>query len=429
MYDGKGDPDNHLKHFNGMIKMQRWNVPVAYHMFALTIKDVARAWVNGLPVGSVVNLEDLKRKFRSHFSQQRKYQKIHLEAHNIKRREGERIRNFITRYTDETTLIKGLAESQKISGFVHELRFKPLVEFLSTDLPQTYTALTDKTHSFLLAKDTTAAERSPPKPRPHQRGKDMSKFCEYHNVRGQYTNDCKVFKTKVEEAAKTGRLAQFLKGLKEQGPKDNQGRQDNTDAQAARLEVMEAPITMIIGEVRQEEQIPNQSEPWKSVAISFPPIDEKDASDDPIVIQAIIGKHQVKKVHLDTRSGCEIMYDHCFQKLSPTFQKLRKGSASSLIGFSGERAWSQGEVALQVTVGEWPRQRTEVLTFTIIRADSPYNVILGRVAVRKMGIIPSSTHAAIKFPTPLGIGYVKPEPLFNRYCAKVKPQDVAPEQE
>nr|XP_043638639.1 uncharacterized protein LOC122609762 [Erigeron canadensis] len=376
MYDGKGDPDNHLKHFNGMIKMQRWNVPVACHMFALTMKDVARAWVDGLPVGSVVNFEDLKRKFRSHFSQQRKYQKIHLEAYNIKRREGESIRNFITRYTDETTLIKGLAESQKISGFVHGLRFKPLVEFLSTDLPQTYTAITDKTHSFLLAKDTTgnlgraepvegspyfnlqpygrgggrgrrgrgAAERSPPKPQ--QRGKDMSKLCDYHNVRGHYTNDCKVFKTKVKEAAKIGRLAQFLKGLKEQGLKDNQGRQDNTEAQAARPEVMEAPITMIIGEVRREEQIPNKSEPWKSVEVSFPPIEEKDASDDPIVIQAIIGKHQVKRVHVDTGSGCEIMYDHCFQRLSPTLQKLRKGSASSLIGFSGERAWSQGEVTL-----------------------------------------------------------------------------------
>nr|XP_043639245.1 uncharacterized protein LOC122610316 [Erigeron canadensis] len=154
MYDGKSDPDNHLKHFNGMIKMQRWNVPVACHMFALTMKDVARAWVDGLPVGSVVNFEDLKRKFISHFSQQRKYQKIHLEAHNIKIREGESIRSFITRYIDETSLIKGLAKSQKISGFVHGLRFKPLVEFLSTDLPQTYTTLTDKTHSFLLAKDT-----------------------------------------------------------------------------------------------------------------------------------------------------------------------------------------------------------------------------------------------------------------------------------
>ncbi|GJZ73290.1 reverse transcriptase domain-containing protein [Tanacetum coccineum] len=53
-----------------------------------------------------------KRKFRSHFSQQKKFTKTHLAVHNIKQRECESTRAFITRYTDDTLQILGLHEEQ-----------------------------------------------------------------------------------------------------------------------------------------------------------------------------------------------------------------------------------------------------------------------------------------------------------------------------
>ncbi|GKB60260.1 hypothetical protein Tco_0916446 [Tanacetum coccineum] len=41
-YDGKRDPDNYLHLFKGAIHMQKWAMPVAYHMFTYTLKDSAR---------------------------------------------------------------------------------------------------------------------------------------------------------------------------------------------------------------------------------------------------------------------------------------------------------------------------------------------------------------------------------------------------
>ncbi|GKB90520.1 putative reverse transcriptase domain-containing protein [Tanacetum coccineum] len=41
-YDGKGDPDNFLHLFEGAIRMQKWLMPVASHMFTYTLKDSAR---------------------------------------------------------------------------------------------------------------------------------------------------------------------------------------------------------------------------------------------------------------------------------------------------------------------------------------------------------------------------------------------------
>ncbi|GJW78197.1 reverse transcriptase domain-containing protein [Tanacetum coccineum] len=116
-YNGKEDPDNFLYLFEGAIRMQKWLMPVACHMFTYTLKDSARIWWNSQKASSILNYEDLKAKFRSHFSQQKKFTKTHLAAHNIIQRENKSTRAFITRYTDDTLQILGLHEDQRISGF------------------------------------------------------------------------------------------------------------------------------------------------------------------------------------------------------------------------------------------------------------------------------------------------------------------------
>ncbi|GJY38751.1 reverse transcriptase domain-containing protein [Tanacetum coccineum] len=134
-YDGKGDPDNFLHLFEGTIRMQKWLMRVACHMFTYTLKDYTRIWWNSQKACSILNYEDLKAKFWLHSSQQMKFTKTHLAIHNIKQREGESTRAFITRYTNDTLQILGLHKDQCISGFVHGLQTRSLVEHLSTNLP------------------------------------------------------------------------------------------------------------------------------------------------------------------------------------------------------------------------------------------------------------------------------------------------------
>ncbi|GKF92867.1 hypothetical protein Tco_0279586, partial [Tanacetum coccineum] len=78
--------------------------------------------------------------------------KTHLAVHNIKQREGESTRAFVTQYTDDTLQILGLHEEQRISGFVHGLKIRSLVEFLSTDLPTNYKVLMKKNYTWIKAK-------------------------------------------------------------------------------------------------------------------------------------------------------------------------------------------------------------------------------------------------------------------------------------
>ncbi|GJS79985.1 reverse transcriptase domain-containing protein [Tanacetum coccineum] len=273
-YDGKGDPDNFLHLFEGAIRMQKWLMHVACHMFTYTLKDSARIWWNSQKAGSIINYEDLKAKFRSHFSQQKRFTKTHLAVHSIKQREGESVRAFATRYTDDTLQILGLHEDQRISGFVHGLKTRNLVEYLSTDLLSTYKGLMEKTYTWIKARevatngapndrrdniersrksswDSGKGQKSRNRLSPYQGpnngllsslskspreilamkkvantfkqplqlpeskwSRDMTKYCHFHEDHGHDTNQCRELRHQIEEAVKSGQLAHLVKGIK-----------------------------------------------------------------------------------------------------------------------------------------------------------------------------------------------------------------------
>ncbi|GJV31827.1 reverse transcriptase domain-containing protein [Tanacetum coccineum] len=236
-YDGKGDPDNYLHLFEGAIRMQKWAMLVACHMFTYTLKDSARIWWNIQKACSIINYEDLKAKFRSHFSQQKKFTKTHLAVHNIKQGDGESTRDFFTRYTNDTLQILGLHKGQRISGFVYELKTRNLVKFLSTDLPAIYKGLMKKTYTWIEAKEVStngapndhkegfdkfskATEKAakafeqPPRMVGNKRSRDMSKYYHFHEDHGHETKQCWELRHQIEEAVKSGHLTYLVKGIK-----------------------------------------------------------------------------------------------------------------------------------------------------------------------------------------------------------------------
>ncbi|GJV01132.1 hypothetical protein Tco_1334701 [Tanacetum coccineum] len=94
-----------------------------------------------------------------HFKQQKKQTKTYLAINNIRRKEGESVRALITQYTDETTQITRLNEDQIIAGFIHGVKIKSLVKFISTELPESYDELLEKVYYWLQAEKTTSEGR------------------------------------------------------------------------------------------------------------------------------------------------------------------------------------------------------------------------------------------------------------------------------
>ncbi|GJU05328.1 reverse transcriptase domain-containing protein [Tanacetum coccineum] len=204
--------------------MEKWAMSVTCHMFVYLLKDAARVWWNSLLKGVVTSYEDLKKSFWTHFKQQKKQTKTHLSINDIKRREGESVRAFITRYTDETTQVARLNEDQRIAGFVHGVKIKSLVKFISTELSESYD------------------------------------YCEFHQDYGHDTNACKELKKQIEEAVKSGKVAHLIKGIRK-------GRAKQTDTQ---LGEWTAPT------VKAEPVVDRKEEPILMIRVINNPLKRKE---------------------------------------------------------------------------------------------------------------------------------------------------------
>ncbi|GJS86300.1 hypothetical protein Tco_0752841 [Tanacetum coccineum] len=271
---------------------------------------------------------------------------MHLAVHNIKQREGKSTRGLTTRYTDDTLQILGLHDDQRISGFIHGLRTRSLVEHLSTDLPFTYKGLMEKTYTWIDAREV-ATNGAPSDRRENFK---RSKKSSWDNNRGQ-------------------------KGRDRQGESYTR---DNTS----------------------EDFI------FEGRKIIFPLVTRGSNSSAPVIIKAKIFGREVGRVHMDSGSSCEVNYKHYFMKLKPSIRASKIDSKVPLIGFLGEKSWSSGEIPLEIMIGDPLLARKETLKFVIVRSNSSYNMFLGRTSMQKIGIVVSTIHRAIKFHTVKGIGTV-----------------------
>nr|GEW10350.1 reverse transcriptase domain-containing protein [Tanacetum cinerariifolium] len=340
---------------------------------------------------------NLKAKFMSHFSQQKKFTKTHMAVHNIKQREGESTRAFATRYTDDTLHILGLHEDQCISGFIHGLRTRNLVEFFSTDLPSTYKGLMEKTYTWIEAREVATNGA------PNDRRESFKRFkkTSRDNNRGQgnrdsyqlgrhmevHTNDM-VIKSNSEEEMLSD-IKETFERLRAINLKLNHNKalpftRTLKSCTSGRMVQYRKEAEEAFQRMKEFiEVLPTVTAPIKDLPSTYKGLMEKTCT----CIEA-------RKV---TTNGAPNDQRDNFKR------SLRADSKTPLVGFFGEYSGPLGEVPLEITIGEGLLTVTKTLNFVIIRSDSPHNLLLGRTDMQQMGIVVSTIHEAIKFHMPKGI--------------------------
>ncbi|GKE34572.1 reverse transcriptase domain-containing protein [Tanacetum coccineum] len=143
------DPEDHLKIFQAAAKTKRGDMPTWCHMFNSTLTGNARVWFDDLPIESIDIYDDLKKAFLENYLQQNKCIKDPIELHNIKRRDGESIEDFVRRYELESRDVKGAPECMWISGFMHGITNPKLIKRLHDKIPKTIDEMMRVTTSFL----------------------------------------------------------------------------------------------------------------------------------------------------------------------------------------------------------------------------------------------------------------------------------------
>nr|GEV74496.1 hypothetical protein [Tanacetum cinerariifolium] len=325
---------------------------------------------------------DLRERVSERFSLRRRYSKDPTKVSKIIRRSNETLPDFTKRWTKEMGYIQGIPKLMQIFAFMTNSKCPELACRLADRIPQTVTKMMQRVDDFVKSEEAYKSTELPKGEQPkrghgtmlrggraarlghgngHQKTDNYGRrdhyqlyvppraqnrrYYDYHSEKGHYTNDCYHLKMQLEAALESGKLNHLVKGVRHGG--NNKGRQPGNNNGRRRV------INMVqeIGVCQKRKSWCSQPEAWMNVPITFPLI----VADD--VASRLPGR---------------------------AFNPHQK---------CGVRGKIQGGGLFRKTM----------LKFTVVRASSPYNIILGRIRMRKLMAISSTVYAMVKFPTPKGI--------------------------
>ncbi|GKB67590.1 hypothetical protein Tco_0929002 [Tanacetum coccineum] len=192
--------------------------------------------------------------------------------------------------------------------------------------------------------------------------RNNNKFCKFHGEVGHNTDECMHLKRQIEELIKAGKLSHVINELK-QGSKKDQLKAAKKGEASGKDKAME--ILMV--------------QPWQRVArqrvtqsfspdpeISFPPLEDEDGVEGPMIIEAEIGGHFIHRIYVDGGSASEILYEHCFNRLRPEVKNQMVPVTAPLIGFSGEIIWPMGQISLPIKIGDTEHSTSTWMNFVVV---------------------------------------------------------------
>ena len=107
-----------------------------------------------------------------------------------------------------------------------------------------------------------------------------------------------------------------------------------------------------------------------------------------------IGGYDVKRVMVDQGSAAEIMYPDLYKGLGLKPEDLTT-YRSPLVSFEGKMVVLKGQIRLPVQV----RADVVEVYFIVVDAFSPYTAIMGRPWLHSLGVVSSTLHQKVKYPS------------------------------
>ncbi|XP_071712537.1 uncharacterized protein [Rutidosis leptorrhynchoides] len=368
----------------------------------MVLQGSARKWFHSLQARSIIGFIDLRDKFLLHFQNLLPQKKTHIECHDIKQGSKETLSALITRYIYECQKIPSLNEDQKVSGFLHAInpqRHLTLMRRLRRDVPPTFAKVQQETYDYLRGgEDSTITpacgwgkekiiavldfrgeitavvtrEMKGFRPLGENSRRDRLKFCVFHDDYGHDTNRCRDLAELIAEAYEQGKLDHLVAqnaastanaiimpieantsnapnvverktpAVKNLGVKMVSKKENQCGIQVINVVEVQGEMSVL--------QISEQIVSWKCPSITFPPASLIANVDKPVVVSCRIENTgiMIMKVHMDTGSSVDVMYEQCFSKMPANIQVLMKPTAVSLAGFSGESTWPVGQLELQM---------------------------------------------------------------------------------
>nr|GEV82624.1 hypothetical protein [Tanacetum cinerariifolium] len=114
----------------------------------------------------------------------------------------------------------------------------------------------------------------------------------------------------LEIVLKSGKLNHLIKDVRQRG--GDRGRQ--TGNNNGRRKVINMVWQSNNGLKRKS--LYKKFEEWMDVPITFPPVSKDDVSDGPLIVEAEVEGHWIRRVFVDQGAAVQVMFEHCFDNLS-----------------------------------------------------------------------------------------------------------------
>ncbi|XP_074375215.1 uncharacterized protein LOC141716978 [Apium graveolens] len=248
--------------------------------------------------------------------------------------------------------------------------------------------------------------------------RDKSQYCRFHKDVDHDTDNCRKLKDEIVYLIRRGKFGRFTKGEEVGGQKrDNDQRDDDqrggptitgTTRNSRKAYVRE--VMSIVGEPSKRsksEMMPEFGDPDLE-GLKFP-------QDDPLVITPVIGNCPFMRVLVNNGASVDILFHDTFIRMGYNDSQLTPSDAP-IYGFNHVECKVEGAIQLPVTIGEEPREATQILNFHVVKEASSYNAIMGRTRIHALKAVPSTYHMVLKFPTRNGVGEAKGDQKMTRIC-------------
>ena len=188
-YDGVKDPLNHLETFKTLIHLQGVADKIMCRTFFTTLKGAARIWFSRLTLGSISTFKELSTQFTSHLIGGHKYKKSTACLMNIKQREDEMLRSYITHFNKEALSIDEADDKILMAAFTNGLQKGKFLFSLYKNDPKTMSKVLYRATKYMNAEDALLAREDKPRKRERQedtrqdRGRKMARTGEQRDDR------------------------------------------------------------------------------------------------------------------------------------------------------------------------------------------------------------------------------------------------------
>ncbi|CAA0818995.1 Unknown protein, partial [Striga hermonthica] len=430
VFDGTSDPSRHVRTFENMAVLHEYTDPVSCRAFLSTLKGGALDWFQQLPPGSIVDFEDFAEKLTNQYSSAVAQEKTYFTFMAMRQGEKESLRKYVTRYNQACLEIPSAVDEVKAGGLIRSLRAGPCRTSLAKTPAHTYDEVLRRCRKYINLEETEAefakleelgrwesrkekAVSPKRKASPRREGRAKQDRGREDRWKDRPISGGKRFYDYTPLNAKVAEVLMAMeKGIDGKdrgtiymisgGPTDG----DSNNARRGHVRAMKRKREEVSITARVPE-ISFRAEDAAGVVVPH---------NDALVITAEVAGFDVKRVFIDTGSSVDVMFYDCFVQINRELNVELKPVATALYGFNGGEVMPMGEVTLSVALGKGATRKVRMVRFVVVRAESSYNIIMGRTSLNVFQAVVSTYHMMIKYPVGENVGEIAGDQLTSRRC-------------